>query len=229
MNDERCKQHDYPLRRCDGCVKYAKECLRSTMSEECTKKIDQARALERKKCQATYANLEDIYKTQFDAGYKKGQADLICKMGNILWAHPSFTGTLDDAEEILKDAQKILASESLVMTKESLADVPADETQCVSNLKPEKLEWIYENCNNGHDWLAGHLYDECQRCKKRREGTKGCKKSYSIFHSNKSCEITHAINCIVCDCSCHERPKGLMKSGMPVGIRKTEKPKRGKR
>jgi len=30
--------------------------------------------------EATYANLEDVYKTQFQEGYKKGQADLIEKL-----------------------------------------------------------------------------------------------------------------------------------------------------
>jgi hypothetical protein len=34
---------------------------------------------------------------------------------------------------------------------------------------------------------------------------KPCKKSYSIWHSNASCGITSAVNCIDCDCSCHNR------------------------
>jgi hypothetical protein len=31
------------------------------------------------------------------------------------------------------------------------------------------------------------------------------KKSYGAYHSNKACEKTSAVNCVACDCSCHNK------------------------
>ena len=83
----------YRMAEANTGLEYEKMLLKQDIN--CNQLLKQARADEREKCnwahneayakgkaecQATYANLEDVYKTQFQEGYKKGQADLIEKL-----------------------------------------------------------------------------------------------------------------------------------------------------
>jgi len=213
------------------------------LPENFQKEIEQARADEREKCnwahneayakgkaecQATYANLEDVYKTQFQEGYKKGQADLLDKLEKDqveVWHNKcgwDMTPLINWIE-----LQRRKASESLGAKGNEVAThlsarrraklsskhggLPANPKNACKHKNIESeisngdVAWNCQDCGESHNW------EETKPEKPKYP----IKKSYSILHSNKSCGITHAINCVVCDCSCHDKPKGLAEHAKP--------------